>query len=246
MPIKTARISEFGRNFKISDHFTLGEFASKDGADLVKYSTDLLALLEELRRFGGFTIEINSGYRTAAHNRAVGGASNSQHVKGAAADITVKKDGNVVDAALICCLCQMLGFRGIGYISSRSVHVDVRSSGSYRGDERKGYCNNVKDFYAYFGVKKTEIEALKVKKESEEDDMTKEEVKSIVYEVIAEMMTKKASEPPAGWSKDAREWAKTSDIIKGTDKGDEWKSPVDREQLTTIIYRVMQKIDPIK
>lgn len=246
MPIKTARLSEFGRNFKISEHFTLGEFASKDGADLVKYSTDLLMMLEELRRFGGFTIEINSGYRSAAHNRAVGGASNSQHVKGTAADITVKKDGKVVDAALICCLCQMLDFPGIAYISPRSVHADARLSGTYRGDERKNYRNNVSDFFAYFGIKKTEIEALKINKKSEENDMTKEEVKSIVYEVIAEMMTKKASEPPADWSKDAREWAKTSDIIKGTEKGDEWKSPVDREQLTTIIYRVMQKIDPIK
>lgn len=252
MSVKTAYISRVGGECKISPHFTLGEFASKDGADLVKYSTDLLALLEELRRFGGFTIEINSGYRTASYNRAIGGASKSQHVEGTAADITVKRDGQVVDAALICCLCQYLDFPGIAYISPRSVHVDMRENGTYRGDERKGYRNNVPngDFYSFLGVKKSQVEALKVKKEepveSEEEEMTKEEVKSIVYEVIAEMMTKKESEPPADWSKDAREWAKTSDIIKGTDKGDEWKSPVDREQLTTIIYRVMQKIDPIK
>lgn len=246
MPTKTAQISDLGRNFKISEHFTLGEFASKDGTDKVLYSTELLAKLEELRAYGGFIITINSGYRSIAHNRAVGGASNSQHTKGTAADIIVKKDGKVVDAKIICCLCQSLGFSGIGYISSRSVHVDARSSGSYRGDERKGYSNNVKDFYSYFGIKKTEIEALKVKKESEEDDMTKEEVKKIVYEVLAEYMGKKALEEPANWSKEARDWAKKSSIISGTGVGDEWKSPVDREQLVTVIYRAMQKIDPIK
>lgn len=246
MSVKTAYISRVGGECKISPHFTLGEFASKDGADLVKYSTELLGKLEELRGYGGFTITINSGYRTASHNRAVGGASRSQHVNGTAADITVKKNGTPVDAALICCLCQLLGFPGIGYISPRSVHVDARKNGTYRGDERKGYRNNVDDFFTYFNIAKSNVEALKINKKSEETDMTKEEVKSIVYEVISEMMTKKASEPPADWSKDAREWAKTSDIIKGTDKGDEWKSPVDREQLTTIIYRVMQKIDPIK
>lgn len=243
MSVKTAYISRVGGECKISPHFTLGEFASKDGADTVKYSTDLLALLEELRRFGDFTIEINSGYRTASYNRAIGGASKSQHVAGTAADITVKKDGNVVDAALICCLCQYLDFPGIAYISPRSVHVDMRENGTYRGDERKGYSNNVGgDFYEYFGISEAQVDALKM----EEDEMTKDEVRSIVFEVIAELMGKKAVEPPAGWSAEAREWAKSSDIVKGTNIGDEWKSPVDREQLTTIIYRVMQKIDPIK
>lgn len=246
MGTKTVSLKNYGKNYKISDHFTLGEFASKDGADLVKYSTELLALLETLRSYGGFTVVINSGYRTADYNRAVGGASCSQHVEGTAADITVKKDGKTVDAALICCLCQLLGFPGVAYISPRSLHVDARKNGTYRGDERKGYRNNVDDFFTYFRINKTEVEALKVEKESEEDEMTKEEVKRIVYEVIADMMTKKASEPPSNWSKEAREWAKTSDIINGTGNGDEWKSTVDREQLTTIIYRVMKKIDPIK
>lgn len=185
MPITTASLKELGPDHRISAHFTLGEFASKDGADLVKYSTKLLFWLEELRRFGDFTIEINSGYRTASYNRAIGGASKSQHVAGNAADITVKRNGQVVDAALICCLCQYLDFPGIAYISPRSVHVDMRENGTYRGDERKGYRNNVPngDFYSFFGVKKSQVEALKVKKEepkeSEEEEMIYKDITEV-------------------------------------------------------------------
>ena len=46
MPIKTAYLSQLGRNYKVSDHFTLGEIASKDGADKVLYDTELLDFLE--------------------------------------------------------------------------------------------------------------------------------------------------------------------------------------------------------
>lgn len=169
MSIKTVYSSKAGRDYALSPHFTLGEFACKNGADEVRYSTDLLDKLEELRSYGGFTVSINSGYRTAAYNKKIGGASNSQHIKGTAADIVIRKDGKVVNAKLICCLCQSLGFKGIGYISANAVHVDMRTSGSYRGDERKGYSGNVGgDFYKYFGIDKTQITALKVQETKQE------------------------------------------------------------------------------
>ena len=163
MAIKTVYKSKVGKDFKISDHFTLSEMACKDGTDKVLYSTDLLKKLEQLRAYGGFTITINSGYRSPAYNKKIGGATNSQHIKGTAADIVVKKYGKTVSGKLVCCLCQSLGFKGIGYISESAVHVDMRESGSYRGDERKGYSGNVgNNFYTYFGIKQSQIDALKV------------------------------------------------------------------------------------
>lgn len=169
MSVKTVYISKVGRDYQISPHFKLSEFACKNGADTVLYSTELLDRLEELRAYGGFTVSINSGYRTAAYNRKIGGATNSQHIKGTAADIVVRKDGEVVNAKSICCLCQSLGFKGIGYISANAVHVDMRTSGSYRGDERKGYSGNVGgDFYKYFGIDKAQITALKVQETKQE------------------------------------------------------------------------------
>lgn len=253
MAVKTVYVSKLGKDHLISPHFKLSEFQSKDGADKVLYSEELLAKLEEVRAYGGFIILVNSGYRSTAHNKSVGGATNSNHTKGLAADIKVKKDGKYVSAKLICCLCQSLGFNGVAYINANSVHLDV-SPRTYRGDERKGYGNNVGgDFYEYFDITKAQIEALKVSQEADNQpkneevvEMTEKEIRDIVFKCIAEMMTAKAQELPSDWSAEARDWAKKSEIIKGTNIGDEWKSPVDREQLATIIYRVMQLIDPIK
>ena len=233
MPITTASLSALGRDHPISAHFTLGEFASKDGADLVKYSTELLALLETLRSYGGFTIAINSGYRTAAYNRAIGGASKSQHVEGTAADITVKKDGKTVDAALICCLCQLLEFPGVAYISPRSLHVDARKNGTYRGDERKGYRNNVDDFFTYFNITKAEVRALKTE---EEDDMTQERFNQMMDNYLASL----AQKPPQSWSADARTWAEQNGIIRGDELGNKaYRSFCTREEMVAILYRFM-------
>lgn len=186
MSIKTAYISKVGRDYALSPHFKLSEFACKNGADKVLYSTELLDKLEELRSYGGFTVSINSGYRTAAYNRKVGGASNSQHIKGTAADIVVRKDGEVVDAKLICCFCQSLGFKGVGYISANAVHVDMRASGSYRGDERKGYGGNVGgDFYKCFGIAKAQIEALRAPQEA--DNSVKTEDGDRMYKDVTEV-----------------------------------------------------------
>lgn len=186
MEIKTAYISKQGKGYKISDHFNLAEMASRDGSDKVLYSTDLMAMLEKLRAYGGFTIRINSGYRSPAYNRKIGGASKSQHTLGTAADIVVKKDGKRVSGKLICCLCQDLGFRGVALIkgSGYAVHVDMRSSGTYRGDENHGYSNNVGgDFYLYFGIKKSQVEALKATDAAGTQE-EKAEANEMVYKTI--------------------------------------------------------------
>ena len=45
-------------------------------------------ILDPLREAYGKPIMVNSGYRSAALNKAIGGAISSQHMKGQAADIT--------------------------------------------------------------------------------------------------------------------------------------------------------------
>lgn len=162
MAINKSYVSKLGADYKISDHFSLGEMRCKNGADLVLWMKELMAQLEDTRTYLGATVTINSGYRTEAYNKKIGGASSSQHCKGTAADVTVKIDGNVVAAKLICCIAQDLGFKGIGYISERSVHLDMRESGTYKGDERYGYGGNVNgDFYTYFKISKATVLAWK-------------------------------------------------------------------------------------
>ncbi len=65
-------------------------------------------------------IQINSAHRSAAHNRAVGGVSNSQHLK-IAADIGF---GNYTRAQLLRAAL-LAGFRGLG-LGARFLHVDLR------------------------------------------------------------------------------------------------------------------------
>lgn len=45
-------------------------------------------VLDPLREWYGKPVYVNSGYRSPVLNRLVGGAANSQHLKGEAADIT--------------------------------------------------------------------------------------------------------------------------------------------------------------
>lgn len=69
---------------RLSEHFVVEEFDCKNGARVPRRDYNGLEylckqFLEPLRRrFGPVTI--NSGYRTVAYNRSVGGASKSFHV----------------------------------------------------------------------------------------------------------------------------------------------------------------------
>lgn len=80
---------------KLSKNFTLAEFASHDGApvpaDVLTNLQELAKNLQVLRDYLNTPLKINSGYRSPAHNKAVGGAQFSQHMLGKAADISSNK-----------------------------------------------------------------------------------------------------------------------------------------------------------
>lgn len=76
--------------------------------------------LHHARIIAGIPFVINSGYRSPAHNAAVGGVVNSSHVKGWAADIAIRStsDRYRVLSALI-----RVGFDRLG-IYKTFIHVD--------------------------------------------------------------------------------------------------------------------------
>lgn len=126
MSVKTYSKKQHGAT-KLSANFTVKEFACKDGSDKVLIDTDLVALLQKIREHFGKAITINSAYRNKAYNAKTGGATNSQHVKGTAADIVVQgvKPEDVAKYAEY--LMPKSG--GIGLYAS-FTHVDVRASRS--------------------------------------------------------------------------------------------------------------------
>ena len=89
---------------KISKNFTLEELtasatAKEKGISNNPGQTDIVNLcglvhnvLQPLRNWWGKEVKIGSGYRSLALNRAVGGVSNSQHMKGEAADLCIDGD----------------------------------------------------------------------------------------------------------------------------------------------------------
>lgn len=120
--------SALTRNFKVR------EFACSDGTDTVFVSPELVEVLQRIRDHFGRPVTINSGYRTEAHNRAVGGASYSQHKYGTAADIAVSGVTPLEAARYAQSLLPASG--GIG-LYKWGVHVDVRA-GRARWDSRSG------------------------------------------------------------------------------------------------------------
>lgn len=116
-------IVPFAKNFQVR------EMASKDGADKVIIDREMFFPIQKIREMFGAVV-INSGYRTTKHNKAVGGASSSMHLKGQAVDIKVNKKSPMEVASL----AYVLGFKRI-IIYSSWVHLDTKENSTYLHNE---------------------------------------------------------------------------------------------------------------
>ncbi len=120
-------------DIQLSAHFKVKEFACKDGADTILIDERLPGLLQKIRDHFGKPITINSAYRTAAHNKKVGGAASSQHLTGGAADIVVSD----TTPAEVAKYAESIGILGIGRYTG-FVHVDTRANKSFWRNDGKG------------------------------------------------------------------------------------------------------------
>lgn len=209
---------------KVSKHFRVREFASKDGADKVLIDDDLVALLEDIREAaGGKAITINSGYRSPEHNAAVGGVSSSQHLYGRAADIVVSGASPLLVGQIAEYYLDRRG--GIG-VYQTFTHVDTRAIRS-RWDQRSGHQVVVA---GWPGWKEDEMDISK---------LTDEQILELANR-LTEVLGK---QPPADWSEDAREWAEDEGYIKGDENGDkQYKAWVTREQMAVFMQRLAKRL----
>ena len=86
----------------MAKYFTIGELCRSatahakgientpgDNVIIERLNSLMSECLDKVRELWGKPIGVNSGYRSPELNRAVGGAKNSQHLRGEACDITV-------------------------------------------------------------------------------------------------------------------------------------------------------------
>lgn len=133
MAIKQYSLARDGAK-QLAPAFKVREFRCRDGSDTIMVDQTLVVLLQAIREHFGKPITITSGYRTAAHNAAVGGAKSSQHLLGRAADIQVQGVSVEDVAAYAESLMPALG--GVGRYPVKAgrakgwVHVDTRPNKS--------------------------------------------------------------------------------------------------------------------
>ena len=72
---------------KLSENFKVKEFACRDGSDKLLADLLLVDKLQGLRNFTDKPVIIPSAYRTESYNKQCGGATNSYHLSGMAADV---------------------------------------------------------------------------------------------------------------------------------------------------------------
>ena len=133
MAIKQYSLAKDGAR-QLAPGFKVREFRCRDGSDAIMIDQTLVVLLQAIREHFNKPITITSGYRTAAHNAAVGGAKSSQHLLGKAADIQVAD--TTVEAVAAYAESLMPDWGGVGRYPVKTgrtkgwVHVDTRPNKS--------------------------------------------------------------------------------------------------------------------
>ena len=144
MAVKKYSLKKDGET-KLSANFKVREFRSKCGSDEILIEDKLVTLLQKMRdKFG--VVNISSAYRTPAYNKKAGGVSNSQHLYGLAADITIQDTSRLLEAAQY---AEKIGFTGVGLDDKyqKFLHVDTRSGKSFFRYRAIGSTYSVSSFF---------------------------------------------------------------------------------------------------
>jgi uncharacterized protein YcbK (DUF882 family) len=118
----------------LSKNFSRSEFACK-GTNCCGHSApvhpELISALQDLRDQLNLPLSITSGFRCNRHNESVGGAAQSFHTLGMAADVSCPDGMTAEDLAQAAEAIPAFQQGGIGIYPSW-VHLDVRTTGKAR------------------------------------------------------------------------------------------------------------------
>ena len=230
MSVKTYSLARDGKK-QLTKDFKVKEFRCKDGSDKILIDDDLVELLQQIRDAFGKPVTINSAYRSPAHNKKVGGASNSQHVKGTAADIRVENVPPFVVAAWMEQHIKAVGKHACGYYPiSLFCHVDVRPTKVLFQEFQKSKTRTVTSFG--FGER---YKPYLIKRQEEE--MTQEQFNKMMDVYLQQ----RAVQPPREWSAADRKWAEENGIIEGDPDGNKrYQSFISREEAVAMLRRLAE------
>lgn len=140
-PIVNAGINWKDGNAKISKYFTVGEVTQRDvrripsDPEVIQNIFDISKELDMIRDEWGQPLLVTSWYRPPKVNREVGGAQNSQHLYGGAADIKpLNRDVEQFQSWL-----DKNWYGSLGYGAKKGfVHLDIRNGKGWKSGGEKG------------------------------------------------------------------------------------------------------------
>lgn len=115
-----------GKKSQLSKNFESTEFDCKcknKTCSTTEIDPKLVEYLQKIHDYFGKAVIINSAYRCDKHNKSVGGASQSKHKYGQAADIKVSG----IKPLKVAQYAEFIGVKGIGQYSN-FVHIDTREN----------------------------------------------------------------------------------------------------------------------
>ena len=147
----------YKKDTQITKHFNSREFKCTE-CNEVRISSELINKVEDLfSKVNASKCIVSSGYRSPEYDIKMNGFA-GKHSEGLAMDCCFyDKDNRRIPSTIICCVAFELGFKGIARITDYYVHLDVRTNGTYYGDETRGNSSYWTNPYTYFGVTKEEV-----------------------------------------------------------------------------------------
>lgn len=129
---QTQDIPDYGESWDSIKYFKREEFHCKCGKYCNGYPVEpdlgMVRIADAIRERLGAPVRVNSGIRCEDHNRAVGGASGSQHLYGKAADL--QKPSGVTPSRMAEIAEDIMGDTGGIGIYSWGIHIDNRKTKS--------------------------------------------------------------------------------------------------------------------
>jgi hypothetical protein len=120
-----------GADLKLSEHFTAKEFqCTCANCNVTLVSAELVEFLEYIRVQIGEPIQVTSGYRCKPHNKFVGGALNSLHTEGLAADFRTVSRNNL-EALYSLCLSHRAAYEKIRALKPTRSPIGIGGLGRY-------------------------------------------------------------------------------------------------------------------